>query len=132
MSKLKKNCKSPKIMGKCSKLHFFSSKISIKFSIISFTKCVSNYLKLVNLLGKRHSVSEQLFKWLPKSPFSLATPQLHEDLDQTGNHIQTTPRNPSFWQGVICHVYVRWYRFGFKTCVYIFLLTSSARVLKFC
>ena len=76
----------------------------MKCAIISFTKCVSNYSKLVNLFGKRHSVSEQLFKWLPKSPFSLATPQLHEDLDQTGNHIQTTPRIPSFWQGVICHI----------------------------
>ena len=48
---------------------------------------------------------EQLFKWLPKSPFSIATPQLHEALDQTGNRIQTTPRIPSFWQGVICHIW---------------------------
>ena len=57
----------------------------------------SNYLKLVILFGKRHSVGEQLFKWLPKSPFSLATPQLHEDLDQIGSPIQTTPSIPSFW-----------------------------------
>ena len=42
----------------------------------------------------------------PKRPFSLATPQLHEDLDQTGNRIQTTPWIPSFWQGVICHFWV--------------------------
>ena len=62
-----------------------------------------NYSKLINLFGKGQRISEHLFKWLPKSPFSLATPQLHEDLDQTGNHIQTTPRIPSFWQGVICH-----------------------------
>ena len=95
----------PKIMGKCSKLHFFSSKTSIKCAIIPFTKCVSYYLKLVNLFGKRHSVSEQLFKWLPKGPFSLTTPQLHEDLDQTRNHIQTTPRIPPFRQGVICHIW---------------------------
>ena len=104
MNKLKIFFTSPKIMGKCSKLHFFSSKTSMKCAIISVTKCVTNYLKLDNSLRKRHSVSEQLSKWLPKSPFSLATPQLHEDLDQTGSHIQTTPRIPSFWQGVICHI----------------------------
>ena len=112
-----------KNMGKCSsRLHFFSSKTSIKFAINSFTKCVSYYLKLVNLFGKRHSVSEQ-FKWLLKSPFSLATPQLHEDLDQTGNHIQTTPRISSFWQGVICHFLVSQFRdhreqtLGVRLCV---------------
>ena len=74
MSKLKNICKSQKIMGKCSKLHFFSSKTSMKCAIILVTKCVANYSKLVNLFGKRHSVREQLSKWLPKSPFSLATP----------------------------------------------------------
>ena len=71
----------------------------MKSAITLFTECVSNYSKLVNLFGKRHSVSEQLFKWLPKSPFSLATPQLHEDLDQNGNQIQTTPRIPFFGKG---------------------------------
>ena len=38
----------------------------MKSAIISFAECVSNYSKLVNLFGKRHSASEQLFKWLPK------------------------------------------------------------------
>ena len=71
----------------------------MRSAIISFTECVSNYSKLVNLFWKGHSVSEQLFKWLPKSPFSPATPQLHEDLDQTGNHIQTTPMIPCFGKG---------------------------------
>ena len=70
------------------------------------SQCVLNYSKLVNLFGKGHSVSEQLFKWLPKSPFFLATPLLRKDLNQTGNHIQTTPRIPSFWPGVICHFWV--------------------------
>ena len=77
---------------------------NVQCNYFSHKMCL-NYLKLVNLLGKRHSVSEQLFKWQPKSPFSLATPQLHEDLDQTGNHIQTIPRNPPFRQGVICHIW---------------------------
>ena len=63
------------------KLHFFSLKASMTCSIISFKKCDSNYLKLVNSFGKRHSVSEQLLKWLPISPFFLATTQLHKDLD---------------------------------------------------
>ena len=62
------------------------------------------YSKLVDLFWKRHSVSDQFFKWLPKSPFSIDTPQLHEDLDQTGNYIKTTPGIPSFCQGVICHI----------------------------
>ena len=39
---------------------------------------------------KRHSLFHQLSKQNPKRPFSLATPKLHVDLDQTGNHIQTT------------------------------------------
>ena len=105
MSKLRNFFTSPKIIGKCSKLHSFSSKTSMKYAIISVTKSVWNYSKLFNLFGKRHSVSEELFKRLPKSPFSLATPQLHEDLEQTGSHIQTTPRIPSFWQGVMCHIW---------------------------
>ena len=41
-----------KIMGKCSKLHFFTSKTSYKCGVISVTKCVSNYLKLIVLFGK--------------------------------------------------------------------------------
>ena len=45
---------------------------------------------------KRHSLFHQLSKQNPKRPFSLATPKLHVDLDQTGNHIQTTPRTQSF------------------------------------
>ena len=47
MSKLKNIFTFPKIMGKCSKLHFFSWKTSLKCATISFTKCVSNYSKLV-------------------------------------------------------------------------------------
>ena len=53
------------------KLHFFSLKASMKCSIISFKKCDSNYLKLVNLFGKRHSVSEQLFNGYQKALFFL-------------------------------------------------------------
>ena len=73
MSKLKNFFKSPKIVGKCSKLHFFSSKTSMKCAIISVTKCVSNNSKLVNLFGKRHSVSEKLFKWLQIGKGSFVT-----------------------------------------------------------
>ena len=80
MIKLKNIFMFPKIMGKYSKLHFFYSKTSMKCATILFTICVFRFSKLVNLFGKRQSVSEQLFKWLPKSPFSLGTPQLHEDL----------------------------------------------------
>ena len=45
----------------------------------------------------RCSAVYRLFLRKPvKSPFSLATPWLHVDLDQTGNHIQTTPRTQNF------------------------------------
>ena len=35
----------------------------------------------------------------------IAIPQLLGDFDQTGNHMQTIPRNPPFRQGVICHIW---------------------------
>ena len=41
------------------------------------------YSKLVQFSGKRHSVSVQLSKQLPKRPVSIATPQLDEPMDQS-------------------------------------------------
>ena len=70
----------------------------MKCEILSFTKCVLDYSKLINLFGKKHSGSEQLFKWPTKSPFSLATLHLHEDSDQIGNQIQLASQISTFRQ----------------------------------
>ena len=50
------------------------------------------FLKIVVCFFINH-----LFENIRKIPFSIATSQLLGDFDQTGNHIQTTPRIPSFW-----------------------------------
>ena len=55
--------------------------------------------------GKTHSVCAHLLKQRPKSPFSFATLQLHEDMDQDVTYIRRIPMNPLFWQGVICQVW---------------------------
>ena len=102
MSKLTNIFYVPKNYGKALQAAFSE----MKSAFISFTECASNYSKLVNLFGKRHSVSEQLFKWLPKSSFSLA---IHHSYMKTWIKLETTfkppPRIPSFWHGVICHIW---------------------------
>ena len=52
-----------------------------------------------------HSVCAQLLKKRPKSPFSFATLQLHEDMDQDLTYLRRIPMTPCFWQGVICQVW---------------------------
>ena len=88
---------SPKIMRKCSKLHFFSAKTSMKCATISFTKSVLNYLKLVNLFGKRHSVGEQLFKWLPKKPPLYCQTAAIERLGSNWIPLTNHPKEPMFF-----------------------------------
>ena len=46
----------------------------------------------------------KLIKQQPKSHFSFATLQLHEDMDQAVTYVRRMPITPGFLKGVICQV----------------------------
>ena len=73
-------------------------------------KFLETFCEPVYFPGNSTQFSCVIVKWLQKALFIPHQCYYLEALDQTRNHIQTTPRTPCFQQGANCHNWARKFR----------------------